>query len=65
MGIPMGIGWEWELKFYSHGNPELILEGIEIVLAPQKDYLLDHQHMLLLYLVNGGGFLSYSRIPIS
>ena len=21
MGIPMGMGWEWELKFYSHGNP--------------------------------------------
>ena len=21
MGIPTGFLWEWELKFYSHGNP--------------------------------------------
>ena len=21
MGIPIGFLWEWELKFYSHGNP--------------------------------------------
>ena len=21
MGIPTEILWEWELKFYSHGNP--------------------------------------------
>ena len=21
MGNPVGMGWEWELKFHSHGSP--------------------------------------------
>ena len=30
MGIPTEILWEWEWKFFSHGNPELI--------CPSPDY---------------------------
>ena len=22
VGNPVGMGWEWELKFHSHGNPD-------------------------------------------
>ena len=26
-GNPVGMGWEWELKLLSHGNPAIMTDG--------------------------------------